>query len=280
MGKKRKLFCEISPFTYQVSVLKCRCLRHISDFLNFQKLATTKSNEFLPIVVYNHQSLIRRKLGEVDPRLQENKAINLSIAAPKVSSVLIYPGECFSFWKLVGSCTIKKGYKEGLTIRNGQIDKGIGGGMCQFTNLIHWMILHSPMQIVEHHHHDGVDLFPDYGRQIPFGVGTSIMYNYLDYRFQNTTENTYQLIVYTTSDYLHGELRTDKALPYKYHVKAEEEFFSKEPDGIFRNNCIYRECCDKKTGKLLTKELIKRNHAKVMYDTSKLMIMRQTDLNN
>ena len=103
------------------------------------------------------------------------------------------------------------------------------------------------------------------------------MYNYLDYRFQNTTENVYQLIVYTTSDYLHGELRTDRALPYKYHIKAEEEFFSKEQDDIFRNNCIYRECSDKITGKLISKQLIKRNHAKVMYDTSNLTIMDQTD---
>lgn len=226
----------------------------------------------MPVLVYSHKSLIRRKLGNVDAQLQENKAVNLSIAAPKVSNVIIRPGEYFSFWKLVGSCTAKKGYREGLTINNEQVGKDIGGGMCQFTNLIHWMILHTPMQIVEHHHHDEMDLFPDYGRQIPFGVGTSIMYNYLDYCFKNTTEHVFQLIVYTTPQYLCGELRTDKELQYKYHIKAEEEFFSKEKGVVFRNNCIYRECFDKKTGKLFTKELIKRNHAKVMYDASKLLI--------
>ncbi len=277
MEKKRKLFSEISPFTYKISVLKCRSIRHILNLFCLRKFAATKSNEVMPVLVYSHKSLIRRKLGNVDAYLQDNKAVNLSIAAPKVSNVLIYPGEYFSFWRLVGSCTKKKGYKEGLTIGNGQLGEDIGGGMCQFTNLIHWMILHTPMQIVEHHHHDGMDLFPDYGRQIPFGVGTSIMYNYLDYCFKNTTENVFQLIVYTTSEYLCGELRTDKELRYKYHIKVEEEFFSKEQDGIFRNNCIYRECFDKKTGKLLTKELIKRNHAKVMYDTRKLSIMECTE---
>ena len=274
MGKKRKLFCEISPFTYKISLLKCRIIRHIFNSFCFKKFAVKKSSEILPVLVYSHKSLIRRKLGNVNAQLQENKAVNLSIAAPKVSNVIIRPGEYFSFWKLVGPCTAKKGYREGLTINNGQVGKDIGGGMCQFTNLIHWMILHTPMQIVEHHHHDGMDLFPDYGRQIPFGVGTSIMYNYLDYCFKNTTENVFQLIVYTTSEYLCGELRTDKELRYKYHIKAEEEFFSKEQGGIFRNNCIYRECFDKKTGKLFTKELIKRNHAKVMYDTGRLLIER------
>ena len=72
---------------------------------------------------------------------QENKTVNLSIAAPKVSGIVIKPQETFSFWQLVGEATEKKGYKPGLTIKQGTTSNGIGGGMCQFTNLIHWMIL-------------------------------------------------------------------------------------------------------------------------------------------
>lgn len=34
--------------------------------------------------------------------LQENKAVNLAIAAPKVNGITIKSGETFSFWKLVG----------------------------------------------------------------------------------------------------------------------------------------------------------------------------------
>jgi vancomycin resistance protein VanW len=78
------------------------------------------------------------------------------------------------------------------------------------TNLIDWMILHSEMTITEHHHHDQIDLFQEFNRIIPFGTGTSIMYNYLDYRFRNDTDNTYQLIIYTTDEYLCGELRAEK----------------------------------------------------------------------
>lgn len=270
MREGRRLFCEISPFTYKISVLKCRLFRHASNLFGLKRFAVRKSGTRLPVLLYSHKSLIRRKLGEVDPILQENKSVNLSIAAPKVSHVLIRPGESFSFWKLVGSCTAKKGYKEGLTIRRGQVGRSVGGGMCQFTNLIHWMVLHTPMQITEHHHHDGVDLFPDHGRQIPFGVGTSILYNYLDYRFYNSTENIFQLVVYTTGQYLCGELRAMEPLTCRYHITAENEFFSLEPEGVFRNNSIYRECIDARTGKIMKKERIKTNHAKVMYDTSLL----------
>jgi vancomycin resistance protein VanW len=212
--------------------------------------------------------MIRRKLGNVAPELQENKAVNLGIAAPKVTNILIRPGEVFSFWSLVGSTSERKGYKKGLVINRGKTGSGIGGGMCQFTNLIHWLILHSPLEIVEHHHHDGIDMFPDYGRQVPFGVGTSIVFNYLDYRFRNSTEDTFQLIMYTTPDYLCGELRSNSSSDFSYHIRAQDEHFSRESDGIYRNGRITRSIINKKSGKIVKSELIKTNHAKILYDAS------------
>ena len=158
--------------------------RDVKNVFSSQEFATSKMDAPLPVLIYRNKSLMRRVLGNVDPLLQENKVINLALSAPKVTNVLIRPGETFSFWKLAGRCSEKEGYKKGLVISSGKLSEGIGGGMCQFTNLVHFLVLHSPMDIVEHHHHDEMDLFPDFGRQIPFGTGTSIMYNYLDYRFK------------------------------------------------------------------------------------------------
>ena len=167
---------------------------------------------------------------------------------------------------------MKKGYKEGLTIASGRPSRGIGGGLCQFTNLIHWMVLHSELTIVEHHHHDGIDLFPDFKRQIPFGTGTSIVYNYLDYRFFNNTDRTYQIFVWSDGEYFRGELRADTAQDKSYHIHAENEFFSKEKGIVYRNGTVYRDTIDKKTGNRIMREVIRKNHAKVMYDSSNLPI--------
>ena len=169
----RKLFCELCPLTYELSRWKGIVFRHLQDLRCPSPFARSRREEPLPVLAYRHASLIRRRLGNVDMRLQENKAVNLRLAAPKVSGVLIRPGEVFSFWRLVGATSVRKGYREGLMIKRGQPSQGIGGGLCQFTNLLHWLALHSPLRIVEYHHHDGVDLFPDCGRQIPFGIGTS-----------------------------------------------------------------------------------------------------------
>lgn len=271
--KKRRLFCEISPLTYKISTQKCILMRTIKDILSEDDFAGTKSDELLPVTVYKHNSLIRRKLGNVDLTLQDNKAVNLSIAAPKINKIVINPGEVFSFWRLVGAPSEKNGYKTGLTIAGGKPSKDIGGGMCQFTNLLHWMILHSPLDVVEHHHHDGVDLFPDFNRVVPFGTGTSILYNYKDYRVKNNTQQPFQFVVYTTEEYLCGELRTTQPLEHSYHIKAEEEFFSREDGVVYRNGKVYRSVVDKNTGNVIDKKLIKTNHAKVMYDTSRLDIV-------
>lgn len=266
--KKRKLFCEISPFTYNLSLWKERIKKRLKDIIRSTKFAKEKSAAKLPVLIYEHKSLMRRRLGNVRQDLQENKVINLNLAAPKVSGILIRPGETFSFWKLVGNCTEKKGYKAGMTISLGQVSAGIGGGMCQFTNLLHWMVLHSPLTVTEHHHHDGFDLFPDFGRQVPFGTGTSIFYNHIDYRFKNDTDQTFQVLVYTTDEYLCGEILAENELPMKYHIYVKDEKFVREGENNYRVGKVYRKCNDKKTGKLLSEQLLKENHAKVMYEIS------------
>lgn len=269
---QRKLFCEISPLTYKIATFKCRVIRYAQNLFGGQRFSKVKQEELLPVVIYKHNSLIRRKLGNTQMELQENKAVNLALSAPKVNGILIRPGETFSFWRLVGSTTKAKGYKEGVTIAKTQTKAGVGGGLCQFTNLIHWMVLHTPLTIVEHHHHDGIDLFPDYNRQVPFGTGTSIVYNYLDYRFRNDSDVTYQLITYVTDTHLCGELRASDNLPVKYHIKTENEHFVRVDDAVYRRGQVYRMCIDKVTGNELSREIIRDNNARVMYDADHLVM--------
>ncbi len=265
MQKRRRLFCEISPLCYQLSVWKGCFLRWVKDAFSRERFAKHRCTQSLPVCVRKHKSLIRRTLGDVDQRLQNNKAVNLSLAAPKITGILIRPGETFSLWHLVGRTSAKKGYLPGLMIARGKPTEGIGGGLCQLSNLIHWLILHSPLTIVEHHHHDQWDLFPDCGRVVPFGLGTSISYNYLDYRVKNETANTFQLILSCGETHLTGELRAQFALPVKFHITLLEEHFVQEGDDWYRTNKIARTIIEKSSGKVLSSTLIKESHAKVCY---------------
>ena len=221
--------------------------------------------EQLPVVAFKHQSLIRRKLGDIDMQLQENKAYNLALSTPKINGILIRPGEVFSFWRLVGKCSKSKGYKEGLFIKSNRISKGIGGGICQFSNLIHWLVLHSPLEIVEKHHHYQADMFPDSCRNVPFGTGTSIMYNYLDYQFINKTDQTFQLITYVNDEYLVGQLRCEHELSYCYEVVEEEHYFEKIDSDYYRHNKVYKIARDK-LDNIIARDLVVENYAKVLYN--------------
>ena len=124
--------------------------RHVQDMMRKTLFAKERTEESLPVIVYRHNSLIRRRLGNVNMQLQENKATNLALAVKHIDGLLIRPGETFSVWRLIGRTTKRKGYKEGLTIAKGKPSQGIGGGMCQLSNLIHWLVLHSELTITEY----------------------------------------------------------------------------------------------------------------------------------
>ncbi len=260
----RLLFCQLGPWAYRLSQEKGILLRRLRDLCSRERFCRSKSRDELPECVFRHESQIHRRLAGVNPQLQSNKAHNLALAAPLVSGIIIRPGETFSFWHLVGRDTAAKGYKTGLYIKNGKPAQAIGGGMCQFTNLIHWLVLHSDLTVTEHHHHEGRDLFPDCGRTVPFGTGTSIAYNYIDYRFRNDTANTYQLLISLTETHLCGELRTAQPQTARYRIYTEDERFIEESGKIYRTGKVYRDRLNAE-GAVTEHRLLRRNHAEVMY---------------
>ena len=263
----RKLFCELSPTTYKISIEKERFKRNIKNKMDKAILAKTYQKEELPNIVKSHTSIILRKLHNVDMKLQENKKTNLELASKKINGLIIHPGEIFSFWYIVGQATKEKGYKDGLVISKTGFTKDIGGGLCQLANMIHYLVLNSPLEVVELHHHSDA-LFPDDRRRVPFGTGTSIFYNYLDYRFRNNTDQNIQLLLWVDNDILCGELRSEKEFPNRYKLEEENHHCKKENNKYYRISQVYRITIDRKTNKEINKELILDNHSEVMYDYS------------
>lgn len=261
----RKLFCEINPVCYKISTQKEVCKRHIKNFKSKDKIAKEKSNDKLPNVIHSHSNnLIKRGKG-IDPTLQMNKAVNIDLACKQINGLIIHPGEVFSFWQTVGKTTKRKGYMDGRVIEKNKLKPGIGGGLCNLSNTIHLLVLHSPLTVTEFHKHSDA-LAPDEGKRIPFSSGTSVNYNYLDYKFKNTTDQDVQLLVWCENEKLYAELRSEKKYPWNYEIVEENHHFKKEKGKFYRNSKIYRNVYDSKTGDLVDKELILDNHSEVMYD--------------
>ncbi len=264
--KKRRLFCELSPLCYKISVRKEYLLRDLHDLRGGERFASALSTVPLPVVVKAHSSKIMRELYGVEEHLQRNKAVNLRLASAKINGLIINPGETFSFWRLVGDPSEKRGYTEGLVIDRGRISSGVGGGLCQLANLIHWLVLNSPLTVTELHHHSDA-LFPDSGRRVPFGTGTSVFYKNVDYRFLNTTDRPVQLLIWQDDTELYGELRSTEPFPYIYRITEENQGFIEEDGVFYRVSRVYRLALDKSRN-VVRRELILDNHSKVMYDYS------------
>ena len=262
----RKLFCEYGPLAYKISLYKEAKKKDLIDLKNGKKFAKKYNKENFEYIWKGDTKVLLRKLHGVDMQLQKNKVKNLQLASKKIDGIIVEPGEEFSFWNLVGNATKSKGYVEGLIISNSQMKTGIGGGLCQMANMIHWLVLHTPLTVTELHHHSDA-LFPDSKRRVPFGTGTSISYKALDYRFKNTTEYPIQIRIWLDETFLYGEIRSTVDLQDKYKIVEEDSYYAKEDDGKFyRNSKVYRIIIDKATKQEKKKELILNNHSQVMYD--------------
>ncbi len=263
---KRKLISQRHPILYFLAVWARRLRRYSQWYSDHKKYTHKRSTEKLPFRIKKHQSVLLKKLGDSDRQLQVNKVTNLKIAAKRIDGILIRPGETFSFCKLVGLPTRRKGYLLGMELSFGEARAGIGGGICQISNLIHWLVIHSPLTVTERYHHS-FDPFPDDGRVLPFGSGATVFYNYRDYQFANNTDHTFQINLWFTDKCLEGELRIDAELDYAYHVIEKDHQFLKIDGQFYRKNEIWRDKILKfKSGQVIATELITKNFARVTYN--------------
>lgn len=253
------------PWLRPAAVLAHRSRRRVRWLTCGAEWASYRSPTDLPVRAHRHASLLLRQLEGADMVLQHNKVVNLRLASARVDRLVIRPGETFSFNKVVGNCTRRKGYIEGMRLSDGAPVPGVGGGICQLANLLHWMFLHSPLTVLERSEHS-FDPFPDHGRVLPWGVGCTIAYNYVDLVVRNDTATTFQLRTWVGERHLHGELRADRELPVSYSVEARGERFETGADELVRrSNEIWRTVTDRRTGLPVADELVRRNRAVVKY---------------
>jgi len=94
--------------------------RYIDWYLDGKRYASRRTSDKLPYRVKKHQSVLLKRLGESDMQLQINKVTNLAIALRQITGIVIRPGETFSFCKLVGRPTQRKGYLHGMELSLGE----------------------------------------------------------------------------------------------------------------------------------------------------------------
>ena len=239
--------------------------RNLRFWFGADNWATNRNKTALPFTVFQHHSVLLRQLKDVDMWLQENKVENLKLAIAKIDGVIIRPGETFSIWKLVGRTAKWRGYKIGMTLENGRVSTGVGGGLCQLGNLLYWTALHSPLTVIERYRH-GFDVFPDVHRTIPFGCGATLSYNYIDLLLKNNTANTFQIKLWLDDKNLNVLLLSDRESFNEYKVtELNHKICHQWWGGYTRHNRIERTVHNTQTNQK-HQEYITENHAIMMYE--------------
>jgi vancomycin resistance protein VanW len=242
-----------------------RIKRRFQWYLGSDKFARTRSGNLLAYTAATHATPLRRQLRDVDMRMQDNKTVNLRIAAKQLNGIVLKPGETFSYWRVIGKPTRSKGYLEGMLLSQGKVTIGIGGGLCQLSNLIYWMTLHTPLTVTERHRHS-YDVFPDSGRSQPFGSGATCYYNYIDLQIKNETSEDYQLEIGLSETHLHGSWLASTAAARNFEVYESRHWFTQLFwGGYVRHNILRRKVMDL-SGSVLDDEWITENHALMMYE--------------
>lgn len=240
--------------------------RYINWHLSKTNFASSLNKKILPIEIFSHKTELLRELKDVDMWMQHNKIENLKIAIQKINGLIIEPGQTFSYWRQIGKPTKNKGYREGMTLYNGKVKSGIGGGLCQLSNLIYWITLNTPLSVTERWRH-GYDVFPDINRDQPFGSGATCAYPNIDLQIKNNTKQKFQLFFEISDTHLIGKCFSNKAIDLKYKIfEKDHEIKSEWWGGYSRNNKIFRKVINLNTNEEGEDEFITENHAIMMYN--------------
>lgn len=110
---------------------------------------------------------------------EEDRAVNVELAAERINGMVIQPGDSFSFSNTVGSRTVENGYVLAPSFASGRVVSSVGGGICQVSSTLYVAMLLSSIQPTERYKHS---LAVDY---VPEGLDSAIVEGVKDLKFRN-----------------------------------------------------------------------------------------------
>jgi vancomycin resistance protein YoaR len=111
-----------------------------------------------------------------------NRLHNVRLVAQLVDGALIAPGSEFSFNATTGERSPERGFREAPVIINGELQNGIGGGVCQVSTTVFNAAFEAGLSITSRTNH------ALYISHYPQGRDATVNYPDLDLKFQNDTK--------------------------------------------------------------------------------------------
>lgn len=109
----------------------------------------------------------------------KNRSTNIQLATEAINNTVVFPGETFSFNKVVGRRTEAKGYQRAKVIVRGEYSEDIGGGICQVSSTLFNAVDNAGLEVVQRFSHS---------RDVPYippGRDATVSWYGPDFGFKN-----------------------------------------------------------------------------------------------
>ncbi len=226
---RRKRLTELFPWLLPLRRAQRKFCFYLAMRFDGNRYAKIKAPEKFPYsVIETGWRMINPSTG-YDMQYQYNKVHNLKLAAATVDRIIIRPGETFSFWQRVRYADKQVKYKDGLSLKDGKIVGIYGGGLCQLSELLYWLFLHTPLTVTERHNH-AVQAFPPAATDLPEGVDATVSEGWLDLKVKNETDAVYQICLWFDEETIFGGIFSSKEPDVAYTI-YNENYNAYEKDG-------------------------------------------------
>lgn len=151
---------------------------------------------------------IGRYITSFNPR-NKKRSVNIKLAVEAINNHVVFPGETFSFNKVVGKRTSEKGYEKAKVIVRGEYAEDIGGGICQVSSTLFNAVDSAGLKIVQRFSHS---------RHVPYippGRDATVSWYGPDFEFKNMYNQPILIQARTVGNLLVIKLYSSEVIEYK-----------------------------------------------------------------
>lgn len=153
-------------------------------------LSNISKNEVVPLqVTISYPQITEEKFNGIDALLSEfttnysssakGRKANVALGSSFFNGLVVDPSQNISFNATVGSISSEAGFQKAGVLVNGELEQGVGGGICQVSTTLYNALILSDLQIDERHNHTRPIGYVD------IGTDAAVLEGYKDLKFTN-----------------------------------------------------------------------------------------------
>lgn len=135
-----------------------------------------------PKYTKEYYSNINGVIGEASTSFNSSgpgRVNNIKISARAFNGRIVHPGENISYNSTLGPVNTQTGYQDAPVIVAGDLQAGVGGGICQTSTTLYNALLRADLTVTERSHHSIPSAYMDKG------LDAVVVGDYLDLKFRN-----------------------------------------------------------------------------------------------